>query len=411
MPRTKKSRPIAPPVKSALHDLPPSAWFKRVRKKLLNWYDAPARDLPWRGSHDPYAIWVSEIMLQQTTVAAVRPRFLTFLKRFPTVKALAKADEATVLREWEGLGYYRRARQLHAAAKKIVAEHKGVFPNTAEQILELPGIGRYTAGAIASIAFDLCAPILEANTLRVWARLLGEARPLIEKPTLDRLWQAAEHVLPKGSGSGHTNQALMDLGNMVCTVKTPLCKQCPLAADCVARKTNQVASIPSPAKKTKWTERHEVAVVIRDRDEKILFVRYAPGQRWAGLWDFVRVTISEGEPIAPWKNETRQKSLFDNDENESRAMAAKVEKQVSDAIGLKISVATHVRRIKHVVTRYKITLDCVAAMIDTRGNKKSLQKFTFDKNRFSEIRWATLDELADMPFSTTGRELIEYLSK
>ncbi len=233
MPRMKQTKPKQIPAPATQEVLPPRNWFTRVRKNLLAWYDSAARDLPWRASQDPYAIWVSEIMLQQTTVAAVRPAFLRFMKKFPTVRALAKADEEVVLRQWEGLGYYRRARQLHAAAKKIVTDHKGVFPNEHAAILDLPGVGRYTAGAIASIAFDLPTPILEANTVRVWARLLGEECTLDSKLVLERLWQAATQILPTGEGSGHVNQALMDLGNMICTVKNPLCKECPLASSCV----------------------------------------------------------------------------------------------------------------------------------------------------------------------------------
>ena len=208
--------------------LPDSAWLRSFRRRLLAWFDQNARVLPWRRSRDPYAVWLSEIMLQQTQVATVIGYFDRFLARFPTIEALARADEHEVLRLWEGLGYYRRARQLHRAARIIVAEHGGRFPRDPSIVRRLPGIGRYTAGAILSIAFDAREPILEANTLRLLSRLLcydGDPR----SPDGQRLlWAMAEALLPR-RGSGRLNQALMELGSEVCTARSPRCEQCPVA--------------------------------------------------------------------------------------------------------------------------------------------------------------------------------------
>lgn len=258
----------------------------KVAQPLLRWYARARRDLPWRGSRDPYRVWISEIMLQQTQVERVREYFSRFLDRFPDVRSLARSREAEVLRLWEGLGYYRRARQLHAAARAIVADHGGEFPRTVEALRRLPGIGRYTAGAIASIAFGVRAPIVEANSRRVLARLVGHAAP-VGGPAGDRpLWEVAERLVPERE-PGLFNQALMDLGAGVCTPARPLCPRCPLAGACVARRTSRVAEIPAPAPRRAATIVRETAVVER-RGDRVLVERRGPGEWWEGLWDFPR---------------------------------------------------------------------------------------------------------------------------
>ena len=193
------------------------------------------RDLPWRANRDPYRILVSEMMLVQTTVTAVIPYFERFLRRFPDPGALAAADESEVLKVWEGLGYYRRARQLHAAARMIVDEHGGTMPDDPAAVRALPGVGRYIAGAILSFAFDRPEPIVEANSQRVLARLLAIKENLKTASTQERIWQAAERLVP-GSGAGTFNQALMELGALVCTPREPSCLVCPLSALCEARR-------------------------------------------------------------------------------------------------------------------------------------------------------------------------------
>src|SRR4051794_31592807 len=208
-------------------------WLDRVRLGLVSWYARGHRNLPWREDRDPYRIFVSETMLVQTTVAAVLPYFERFLARFPDVRALAEADEAEVLKVWEGLGYYRRARQLHAAARAIVDAHGGAFPDDPEAIRALPGVGRYIAGAILSFAFDRPAPIVEANTQRVLARWLAWRQDLKASASQARLWRAAERLVP-ATGAGRFNHAFMELGALVCTPRTPLCLVCPVVAECRA---------------------------------------------------------------------------------------------------------------------------------------------------------------------------------
>jgi A/G-specific adenine glycosylase len=256
-----------------------------VRGRLTRWYARAQRDLPWRRTRDPYPVWVSEVMLQQTQVERVKDYFARFMLRFPGVGDLAAAREAEVLRHWEGLGYYRRARQLHAAAKAVVAEHGGVFPRSLEGLRSLPGIGRYTAGAIASIAFDLPAPIVEANSRRVLARLAGHDRP-VGGAGDEPIWELAGALVPR-RGAGVFNQALMDLGAMVCTPSRPLCDRCPLEGDCVAAAEGRVAEIPLMAAPRATEEIREAAVVTRCGD-RVLVVRRGPGEWWEGLWDFPR---------------------------------------------------------------------------------------------------------------------------
>src|SRR5262245_64033449 len=213
--------PLNPP-------LPPARTLAGLRRKLLAWFDRHRRDLPWRADRDPYRVWVSEVMLQQTTVAAVVPYFDRFLAAFPTVQALAAADEQQVLKLWEGLGYYRRARHLHAAAKRLVAEQGGALPDDPAVWAELPGVGRYILGAVLSQAFDRKLPVVEANSLRVLARLFGYRGDPREGDGKTWVWSAAEIMLPTRR-AGDFNQALMELGALVCTPTAPACGACPLS--------------------------------------------------------------------------------------------------------------------------------------------------------------------------------------
>jgi len=258
-----------------------------LARPLVAWYARTARDLPWRRAPDPYRVWVSEIMLQQTQVERVKDYFARFLARFPDVQALARARERDVLRLWEGLGYYRRARQLHAAARAIVAEHGGAFPRTVAGLRELPGIGRYTAGAIASIAFGVPAPIVEANSRRVLARLVGHDRPIGGATGDAPIWEIAGRLVPRQQ-PGRFNQALMDLGATICTPRNPRCAACPLRAACVARLTGRTATIPVAAARTATKRLTETALVLRRRGE-VLLERRGAGEWWEGLWDFPRL--------------------------------------------------------------------------------------------------------------------------
>jgi A/G-specific adenine glycosylase len=355
-----------------------AAQKQRLRRRLLAWYADHARDLPWRRSREPYRVWVSEIMLQQTQVATVRDYFNRFIAAFPTVNELAAADEQKVLRLWEGLGYYRRARQLHAAAKRIVADHASHFPQSVDQLQSLPGIGRYTAGAIASIAFGLRAPILEANTTRLLTRLIAYRDDPLKATGQRLLWQTATDILPRANVA-EFNQALMELGSLICTPLEPKCDQCPLTTVCRAYATDLQHTIPRAKTKQRLTDLREVAVVIH-KSGRVLMRQCAAGERWAGLWDFPRFPIESEGPLFAEKE-----------------IIAKVREQT----GITCRLGPLQKTIKHGVTRYRITLDCYrATFISGRPQKNSV----------AEVRWVASTELADLPLSTTGRKMVDSFS-
>ncbi len=249
------------------------------RRPLLEWYDAHARDLPWRESRDPYRVWVSEIMLQQTRVAAVIAHYHEFLRRFPTVRKLAAAREASVLAAWSGLGYYRRARMMHAAAKVMARELGGKFPPTADTWRELPGIGRYTSAAIASIAFDEPVAVVDGNVERVLARVSGS------RLAGEKLWAAAESMLDR-SRPGDFNQAMMELGATVCTPRSPACLTCPVIELCATRGEMAVGA------KAARQRKREIHYALDRRDGEVFLVQRAPhASLMAGMWELPEVGV------------------------------------------------------------------------------------------------------------------------
>lgn len=267
-------------------EIAPPHLRQAIRRNLLRWYDRNARDLPWRRlPGDGYAQWVAEIMLQQTRVETVIPYYQRFMKRFPDVASLARARDDDLLRVWQGLGYYRRAANLRAAAKTIVA-NGGNVPQTAEELSLLPGIGRYTAGAIASIAFDRREPAVDGNVTRVLTRLFnititGE----VSHPgTQRRLWSLAESLIPRRR-CGDFNQAVMDLGAAICTPRDPRCDSCPLAGVCEIRRCGDPATLPKKSPRAAVLEVRHVVAVIRAEDS-YLMVKRPLGGLWGGLWEF-----------------------------------------------------------------------------------------------------------------------------
>jgi len=350
--------------------------FATFRQKLLRWYAKNARSLPWRDVGDPYFVWVSEIMLQQTTTQTVQGYFDRFIKAFPTIKSLAEADLDTVNRHWEGLGYYRRCALLHKAAKEIIVRFNGEFPRNFEDVRNLPGIGRYTAGAVLSIAFDQRLPILETNTIRLHARLLAMRGDLMRGEANARLWEFAEAILPR-TGSGKLNQALMDLGSLICTPKSPKCAECPVVAFCESAKHGLQVEIPSPKTKEPKEYRTEVALLVRKRG-KILLIRYPEGQRWAGLWDFPRALAEAELPLA-------------------LAMDTVLQDRLAELTGRKLIPGRLICSLKHSITKYRITLFfCEGTDTGASGTEK-----------ICEIRWATPTELQELPLNSTARKLVQ----
>ncbi|MCE9593890.1 MAG: A/G-specific adenine glycosylase [Planctomycetes bacterium] len=254
---------------------------RALRRELVAWYRRARRDLPWRRTRDPYAIWISEAMLQQTRVETVVDYWQRFLARFPDAAALASAPEDEVLGAWSGLGYYRRARNLQAAARAIVERHAGLFPSGADAVRELPGVGPYTAGAVLSIAFDAPAPLVDGNVARVFARLFELDAPIGSKVLERELWSLARTLVP-ARGAGEWNQALMELGATLCTPRKPRCADCPLARRCRARAAGRVDELPRP-KARRATIEVELEILWIERGERVLLARRPDVGRMAGM--------------------------------------------------------------------------------------------------------------------------------
>ncbi len=264
-----------------------SAIYTALPARLLPWFLENARDLPWRQDKNPYHVWLSEIMLQQTRVEAVRGYFLRFTKAFPTISALAMADEDAVLKLWEGLGYYSRARNLHKAAKVIMTQHGGEFPTSYEAILALPGVGEYTAGAISSICFELPHPAVDGNVLRVAARLTNDSTP-IDMPSVKKEVAASlSRIYPKGA-CGDFTQSLMELGAIVCIPKAPRCALCPLSDLCLSRKEGTAAQLPKRTPRRARTL-SEKTVFLFMKDGKIAVRKREDRGLLKGLWELPNI--------------------------------------------------------------------------------------------------------------------------
>jgi A/G-specific adenine glycosylase len=297
---------------------------------LLNWFAQNARDLPWRRTHDPYAIWVSEIMLQQTQVKTVLPFWERWMRELPTIEAVAKASPDKIHKLWEGLGYYTRVRNLQKAAQLILEKHDGEFPNTFEEVLALPGIGRYTAGAICSIAFNQPTPLLDGNVMRVLTRVFGIAQDPREKETNGLLWKLAAELVQETKECSHLNQSLMELGALVCTPRNPQCLICPVKKLCVAFKENRTEDLPNLGKRAAATARRFVAFVVEHRGK--FLVRQRPEKVVnAHLWEFPNV-------------ETNGHSLGAADLFRSQ-------------FGFEPPELLPLPVVKHSITRYRITLE------------------------------------------------------
>ncbi|MBX9679514.1 MAG: A/G-specific adenine glycosylase [Gemmataceae bacterium] len=344
----------------------------RLRRRLLDWFAIHQRQLPWRANRDPYAIWISEVMLQQTQVATVIPYFQRFIKQFPNAAALASADEQEVLRAWEGLGYYRRARFLHLAAKKIVADHGGLFPEDPDSVRALPGFGRYTANAVLSQAFNAKLPILEANSRRVISRWAGIEGNLKTREAETELWKWAEDLLPQ-KRAGDFNQAVMELGALICKPEGPRCGDCPVQKECFAFLHDAQDRIPAKSPRPLVTEVHELALVIR-RDAQVLLVQRPLGGRWGSMWEFPRTEVT-----------------------------GDVEQAAADllgSIGVQATLGSELAVIHHGVTRFKIRLTCMEA----RWSKGMFQPGPYLKGR-----WIEPEQLSDFPLSRPQRRLASVL--
>jgi len=338
-------------------------------------------------------------MLQQTTVAAVVPYFERFTAKFPDVRSLAAAHVDDVLRLWEGLGYYSRARNLHKAALLIQQNHDGVFPADAQLLQALPGIGRYTAGAIASFAFAQPAPIVEANTERLYARLIALSADVRSTASQRTLWDFAATIVPKNR-PGDFNQALMDIGSQICRPQEPDCERCPLISCCAAFALGQQRELPHRKPRVPITAVDEVCVVIRRRD-RYLLRRRENGERWAGMWDFVRFEVEASElehlPITtPQTARKSQRSLLTAPQS---PLPDKIRCKVQAQIGATVGDVVAAMEFRYSVTRYRVCL------------KSFLCDGTSAANEIADgTQWFNSAELAELPLSKTGRRVVEWLT-
>ena len=353
----------------------PASEVRRVRRALLAWFRRNARDLPWRATRDPYRVWLCEVMLQQTRVETALPYYKRFLKEFPNLKALASADPDRVLKLWQGLGYYNRARNLHEAARIIASERHGRFPRTADEWRTLPGVGRYTAGAVASIAFGERAPILDGNAKRLLIRLYAITDNADDTATVNRLWSIAEILVP-AKNPGAFNQAMMELGSRLCTPKKPRCVQCPLRACCRARALGTEGRLPVRRKKKPIPHYDVVAGAIR-RNGRYLLGKRPPVGLLGGLWEFPGGKVQPGE--------THEQALV---------------REVREELGLDVEVGPLVASLKHAYSHFAITLH-VYRCKSPRGRPEpryhTETKWThpvhFDRYAFPAANYKCLDRL------------------
>ncbi len=343
---------------------------------LLNWYAANARDLPWRKTRDPYRIWISEIMLQQTQVEAVIPYYRRWLKRFPNVKALAEAQLKDVLAIWEGLGYYSRARNLHKAARKIVAEHNGRLPKTVEGLRQLSGIGRYAAGAIASIAFNVDAAVLDGNVKRVLARVFNLTDDVKSPAGEKKLWALAESLVPPGN-AGDYNQAVMDLGATICRPQNPTCLLCPLLGLCKAQKLGLQNERPVTKKKPP-TPHYDVAAGIIRKNGRVLIAQRPADKLLGGLWEFPGGKVEPGESLPDC-----------------------LRREIKEELGIKIEVGEQTMTLKHAYTHFKITLYVFEARWAS-GKVRALE--------VADFKWVRFAKLAAYPMGKTDRAIAAFIS-
>lgn len=368
------ARATAPATEPAPAPSTPS--IRRIRAPLLRWYDANRRDLPWRRTRDPYAIWISEAMLQQTRVETVIPYWERFLARFPDVASLARAEQDEINAVWTGLGYYSRARNLKAAAESIVADHAGALPDTAQTLRSLPGIGRYTAGAVASIAFDREEPLVDGNVVRVFARLEAIADDSQDRRVVEALWSLAGELV-RGERPGDLNQALMELGATVCTPKRPACLACPVRAHCRGHATGVAEELPRKAKRTQVRRLRAIAVAI-DRGGQLLAVRRPETGLMAGLWELPG-------------------GLLEADD-EAKDHAARI---VREAVGLDVRELVHAGRVEHVFTHRRLGLEVFHA--------KALPGQRVRVADYTAHRWLSADALLDLAHAGSTRKALALL--
>jgi len=357
----------------------------RLVPVLLDWFARNARDLPWRRTRDPYAIWVSEIMLQQTQVRTVTPYYQRWMRSLPDIRALSRASSEKLHKLWEGLGYYTRVRNMQTAAKIICREHGGRLPEQFERVLALPGIGRYTAGAICSIAFNQPTPVLDGNVTRVLTRLFGIATDPKNPETNAALWQLAEVLVRQSatmdrlSANGERlpapcsslNQSLMELGATVCTPRKPQCSACPVRRSCIAQREGLTGELPATASRPAITHQHRMVFAIQNRSH-VWLVRKPERNADSGLWEFPGLEVKDKR-------------------NSPSYIAARV-------LPFRASRFSRLTTFQHNITRYNVTFEAFTGMTDNPDDAKD-----------GVGRWVPLSRLRSLPLPAAHRRIASLL--
>jgi A/G-specific adenine glycosylase len=351
------------------------AYTKFNVENLLKWFSKNKRDLPWRRTKNPYHIWISEVMLQQTQVATVIPYYYRFLEKFPTIEALAQAPTNELMKCWEGLGYYARARNLQYAAQTVLREHGGKLPQARAALQTLKGFGAYTSASVASLAFGEDCAAIDGNVLRVFARLYAIQEDIRHAATKSKIEALATLNLPKGK-AGEFNEALMELGATICTPKQPQCSACPLNQSCAAFQQDAVSSYPFKSPKPKIPH-HEIAIGIVQRGDKVLIALRPPEGLLGNLWEF------------PGGKRERHESL-----------AACCKREMEEETGLQVEVGERIAIVKHTYTHFKITLHAfLCRYVSGDASPKSSQ----------EVRWVKIHELNQFAFPKANKSVINAL--
>jgi A/G-specific adenine glycosylase len=343
--------------------------------RLLDWYHQEKRSMPWRDQPTPYRVWISEIMLQQTQVATVIPYFERFITRFANIHELAIADLQDVLKLWEGLGYYSRARNLHKAAQRVDADFNGQIPRSLDQLRNLPGLGPYTAAAIASIAFGAPTPVVDGNVLRVYARFFASDNDITKPASRIALTQQLEPYIRPVDPSAF-NQANMELGALVCRPREPRCASCPLATDCLALAEGRVAQLPVKSKKPQ-TPTVEIAVGLVWKNGKVLVARRPENKMLGGLWEF------PGGKVKP--DECPEET---------------VERELREETGISVLVTDSIGVIRHTYTHFKLVMHAFSCTM-TAGRARPLAS--------DELRWMAWDDLQALPFPKANLKLFDLI--
>lgn len=350
--------------------------YEPLHNALIGWFQANQEDLPWRQNRTPYKVWLSEIMLQQTQVSTVIPYYERFLSRFPDIDTLAAAPLDDVLKAWEGLGYYSRACNLHRAAQIVTSELGGEFPHTIEGLRRLPGIGQYTAGAVASLAFGLNTPLLDGNLTRVFTRLFDIADDVAQLQTKRALWNLADQVLPPGK-AGIWNEGLMELGRRICAPRSPRCEDCPVARYCMARKRGHQELRPVRQRKPQTPHFDVTAAVIHRPDGHILIAQRPLSGMLGGLWEFPGGKCNPGESLPEC-----------------------LAREIREELGIEIEVGPQIAAIRHAYTHFRITLYAYACRL-LSGTPQTIG--------CADLAWVTLADLDQYAFSATDRKIIAAL--